>query len=79
MGSGAVEYPYARYRKCRVNAGIEVYNSVYKAFLALGLDVSKHQTFRWELKRTKAGSKTYEEGGKSYHFELVPTVSADGS
>jgi hypothetical protein len=54
--------------KCHVDG--QEFDSVYKAFVALGLDVAKHQKFRRELKLSANGCGIYEEQGKMYRFEL---------
>lgn len=53
---------------CRVDG--KAYDSVYRAFVDLGLNLSKHQKFRLELKQSATGSAVYEEAGKRYGFEL---------
>jgi hypothetical protein len=55
----------------KVRVGKTLYNSVFKAFEAIGLSIPAHPKFRAELKKTKDGKKTYEERGKKYLFEIV--------
>lgn len=47
------------------------YNSVYKAFEALGLSIPAHTKFRSELKRSPALALTYQERGEKYEFRIV--------
>jgi hypothetical protein len=56
---------------CRVNGGRRVHRSVYQAFVALGLNLKRHEKFRLGLKRSKSGSAIYKENGRTFRFELA--------
>lgn len=66
-----------RIERTGVKVGGEIYGSVRKAFVALGLSLGTHIRFRMALKASESGSAVYEDAasGKKIKFTIVDVAA----